>query len=47
MDLSKPGDLIAIRRSQVEEVTQYAPILVRAAGGKLVSLEVEDGSRIW
>jgi len=43
MDLSKPGDLIAIRCSQVEEVTQYAPILVRAAGGELVSLEIEDG----
>lgn len=43
MDLSKPGDLIDIRCSQVEEVTQYAPILIRAAGGELVSLDVEDG----
>ncbi|MDR5695283.1 MAG: hypothetical protein QN198_06015 [Armatimonadota bacterium] len=41
MDLSKPGDLIEIRCSQVEEVQKYAPILVRAAGGELVSLEVK------
>ncbi|MDR7433988.1 MAG: hypothetical protein QN189_02535 [Armatimonadota bacterium] len=41
MDLSKPGDLIEIRCGQVEEVQKYAPILVRAAGGELVSLEVE------
>ncbi len=43
MDLSKPGDLIDIRCSQVEEVTRYAHLLVRAAGGELVRLEVEDG----
>lgn len=43
MDLSRPGDLIDIRCSQVAEVKQYAPILVRAAGGELVRLEIEDG----
>jgi hypothetical protein len=43
MDLSKPGDLIDIRCSQVEEVQKYAPILVKAAGGELVSLHVEGG----
>lgn len=43
MDLSKPGDLIDIRCSQVDEVTQYASILVRAAGGELVTLERENG----
>lgn len=43
MDLSKPGDLIDIRCSQVEEVQKYAPILVRAAGGELVSFDVEGG----
>lgn len=43
MDLSRPGDLIDIRCSQVAEVKRYAPILVRAAGGELVRLEIEDG----
>lgn len=43
MDLSKPGDLIDIRCSQVDEVRHYAPVLVRAAGGELVRLDVEDG----
>lgn len=43
MDLSKPGDLIDIRCSQVGEVKRYAPLLVKAAGGELVLLREEDG----
>ncbi|MDQ7820374.1 MAG: hypothetical protein QN173_04165 [Armatimonadota bacterium] len=43
MDLSKPGDIIDLRCRQVEEVMRYAYLLVRAAGGELVRLEVEDG----
>jgi len=43
MDLSKPGDLIDIRCGQVDEVTRYAHLLIRAAGGELVRLDVEDG----
>ena len=42
-DLSKSGDLIDIRCSQVEEWTRYASVLVRAAGGELAHLDVEGG----
>jgi hypothetical protein len=31
------------RCRQIDEVTRYAHLLVRAAAGKLVRLEVEDG----
>jgi hypothetical protein len=43
MDLSRSGDIIDLRCGQVEEVMRYAYLLVRAAGGELVRLEVEDG----
>jgi hypothetical protein len=43
MDLSSPGDLIDIRSGGVDEVAQYAHLLVRAAGGEPLQLMIADG----